>query len=187
MKPKIILAILTLFSFTLQTNAWVEPGDTGNIVAPLNSSSTEQTKEGRLGIKGGLVLSINNSSKAGLTNLTDGLLIYNTDSKQLEIYSGGVWQNVGGGGGDSLPKGTIAFFNLSACPSGWTEKTELKGRYPIGLPTSGTLGQSVGTALNNGENRSVGQHNHGVTDPGHSHDLMGQDGMFGPGSYGHFI
>jgi hypothetical protein len=67
------------------------------------------------------------------------------------------------------PAGAVSFFNLSACPSGWTELTAAKGRYLVGLPSGGTLSSAVGTALTNGENRPVGQHNHGVSDPGHSH------------------
>ncbi len=136
--------------------------------------------------EGALLPRMNTNQRNDITNKVEGLLIYNTETKQLEVYADGAWK-ASSGGGDSLPKGTIAFFNLSSCPSGWAEKTELKGRYPVGLPTAGTLGQSVGTALTNGENRAVGQHSHGVTDPGHSHNLMGQDGTFGPGTYGHFI
>ncbi len=129
------------------------------------------------------------AERDAIANKVEGLLIYNTDSnsKQLEIYTDSAWKPIGSGGGDSLPKGTIAFFNLPSCPSGWAEKTELKGRYPVGLPNSGTLGQSVGTALTNGEDRAVGQHNHGVTDPGHAHNLLGGGGNFGPGTYGSFI
>ena len=125
--------------------------------------------------EGALLPRMTTVQRDAITNKVEGLLIYNTETKQLEIYSDGAWK-ASSGGGDSLPKGTIAFFNLSTCPSGWTEKTELKGRYPVGLPSPGTLGQSVGTPLTNGENRSVGQHSHGVTDPGHSHTIRPNGG-----------
>ncbi len=120
--------------------------------------------------EGALLPRMTTAERDNIATKVEGLLIYNTETKQLEVYADGAWK-ASSGGGDSLPKGTIAFFNLSACPSGWAEKTELKGRYPVGLPNSGTLGQSVGTALTNGENRAIGQHSHGVTDPGHSHVL----------------
>jgi hypothetical protein len=68
-----------------------------------------------------------------------------------------------------VPAGTVSFFNLAACPSGWTELTAAQGRYLVGLPSGGTLGGTTGTALTNGEDRPVGQHDHGVTDPGHVH------------------
>lgn len=67
------------------------------------------------------------------------------------------------------PTSAVAFFNLASCPSGWTEYTTGRGRYLVGLPSGGTLGATVGTALSNLENRPVGQHTHGVTDPGHDH------------------
>ena len=70
-----------------------------------------------------------------------------------------------------VPSGAVNFFNLSSCPSGWTELTGARGRYLIGLPASGTLAGTAGTALTNLENRATGQHNHGVTDPGHSHSV----------------
>jgi len=82
--------------------------------------------------------------------------------------------------GGSIPTGTIAFFNLSNCPSGWSEYTALRGRYAVGLPSGGTLELTRGTALSNGENRAVGKHNHSFTpeahthtvnDPGHSHGI----------------
>ncbi len=137
--------------------------------------------------EGALLPRMTTVERDSISSKVEGLIIYNTTTKQLEIYSDGVWK-VSGGGGDSLPKGTISFFNLSACPDGWAEKTELKGRYPLGLPSSGTLGQSVGASLINGENRTVGQHSHGVTDLGHNHPglvaVAGQGwGGGGPSDY----
>ena len=131
--------------------------------------------------EGALLPRMTTAERDAIVTKVEGLLIYNTDTKQLEVYADGAWK-ASSGGGDSLPKGTIAFFNLSACPSGWTEKTELKGRYPIGLPNSGTLGQSVGTALTNEENRAVGQHSHTASQEAHSHTFdryYGGAGGFG--------
>ncbi len=71
-----------------------------------------------------------------------------------------------------VPSGMVLFFNLSACPSGWTELTSARGRYIVGLPAGGTLGATVGTALSNQENRPVGQHTHTINDPGHNHPLF---------------
>lgn len=73
---------------------------------------------------------------------------------------------------EGIPAGAVLAFNLSTCPAGWSEVPEARGRYIVGLTTGGTLSQTVGTALTNGENRPVGQHTHTVTDPGHNHGVV---------------
>lgn len=48
----------------------------------------------------------------------------------------------------TMPTGTVAFFNLAGCPTGWTEYTALRGRILVGLPSGGTLaGSNAATAL----------------------------------------
>lgn len=76
----------------------------------------------------------------------------------------------------TAPVGAVMFFNLSSCPSGWTEMTSARGRYLVGLPSDGTLGGTAGSVLSNLENRAVGSHTHTVSDPGHRHglDVMGE-------------
>lgn len=68
-----------------------------------------------------------------------------------------------------IPTGMVAFFAVASCPTGWAEYTAMRGRYGVGLVSSGTLEGTTGTALTNTENRAVGQHSHSVTDPGHTH------------------
>lgn len=75
----------------------------------------------------------------------------------------------GGSGTGIVPAGSVMYFDLSSCPAGWTEVTNARGRYLVALPSGGTLGGTAGTALSNLENRSVGQHNHSIADPGHTH------------------
>lgn len=76
------------------------------------------------------------------------------------------------------PAGSVMFFDLPSCPPGWSELTQARGRYLVGLPAAGTPGAAVGTALSDQENRAVGEHGHGiaqtphghgVSDPGHRH------------------
>ena len=68
----------------------------------------------------------------------------------------------------TYPPGMVMFFD-GACPSGWTELTNVRGRYIVGPPFGGTLGGTQGTALANTESRPVGGHGHNITDPGHPH------------------
>jgi hypothetical protein len=73
-----------------------------------------------------------------------------------------------------FPTGAVMFFNLSACPSGWSVLAAAQGRYLVGLPAGGTLGGTDGTALTNLEDRPVGQHTHVATDAGHTHPITDQ-------------
>jgi len=79
-----------------------------------------------------------------------------------------------------IPSNAVMFFATSTCPSGWTEFTDGRGRYIVGVPSSGTLAGTVGTALTNLENRPVGQHTHTINDPGHTHS--GDTNLYGSGS-----
>jgi len=78
-----------------------------------------------------------------------------------------------------VPRGQVSFFNLSACPAGWAEFTQARGRYPVGLPSGGALAATVGTALSDQENRPAGSHVHSVTDPGHTHAIQLFNGSSG--------
>jgi hypothetical protein len=65
---------------------------------------------------------------------------------------------------------TVAFFNLSSCPPGWTDMTGTwGGLYVVGLPQGQTPGDIIGTALSAQENRPCGQHTHSVTENNHTH------------------
>lgn len=99
-----------------------------------------------------------------------------TPSPQAPLHVVGVASvtasiTVGGITNASVPRGMVSFFNLAACPTGWSELVAGRGRYVVGLPAAGTLAGTSGTALTDLESRPVGQHNHGVTEVAHSHTL----------------
>ncbi|MBM4781273.1 MAG: hypothetical protein GQE15_26610 [Archangiaceae bacterium] len=49
-----------------------------------------------------------------------------------------------------VPTGAVMFFNLGACPAGWTAFTPARGRTVVGLNSGGTLGTTVGNPIPNG-------------------------------------
>lgn len=61
---------------------------------------------------------------------------------------------------DALPTGAISFFDLSACPAGWSAYGALQGRavVPVQGQADAGVGQSFGAALADGEDRA---HDHG--------------------------
>ncbi len=59
----------------------------------------------------------------------------------------------------SVPTGAVVFFNLAACPSGWTEHTAARGRTIVGVPAGGTLNGTVNSALSN---LQIRMHSHQV-------------------------
>jgi hypothetical protein len=75
-----------------------------------------------------------------------------------------------------VPSGAVMFFNLPACPSGWSELVAAQGRAIVGLPTGGTLAGAVGDGQSDLEDRS---HSHDVSPGpigttvggGHSHGV----------------
>ena len=92
-----------------------------------------------------------------------------------------------------VPNGNVAItFFVEACPSGWSEYTGLRGRYPVGNPSGGDILGTVGTAMSNKEDRAVGQHTHtfsgsalgththAFTGSGHTHSFSGS-------SHGHAL
>jgi hypothetical protein len=65
--------------------------------------------------------------------------------------------------------GAVMFFDLPACPPGWVEFTEGRGRFVVGLTPNGTFLGTRGVALADLEDRPVGRHTHAISDPGHDH------------------
>lgn len=100
--------------------------------------------------------------------------------------------------GTPFPAETTAFFDLPACPTGWTRVDEAVGRFVVGTPAGSPARVKVGDALASGEDR---QHVHDVsisltvpdlslsaaggsnTDPGASGDVFGE-GVTDPASSG---
>lgn len=100
----------------------------------------------------------------------------NTNSAVFQVCpsDGSNWVTVGNSTTPGIPSGMIALFNAT-CPTGWTELTAARGRVVVGVPASGTLAGTVGTALTDLQDKSVtptfsgsalGTHTHTVTATG---------------------
>ena len=140
-KQSITIAILGAFLFALQLFAFTEPSSSpplGNVPAPLNVSSSGQSKAG------GLIL---NTGGAEIGLIIDkGKVCIGTDCRTA-------WPG-------EVPSGFVGFFNLSNCPAGWSSFSQAQGRYLVGA--SSGIGTTVGTALSSQENRPAGEHSHSV-------------------------
>lgn len=86
---------------------------------------------------------------------TIGTLYYDSNPPGgLTICTGSGWQQLG------IPSGAVMSFNLRSCPAGWSELTSAKGRYIVGAQGGASVGATVGTRLNDRENRPAGKHYH---------------------------
>ena len=101
------------------------------------------------------------------TQRTTGTLItsaiYNTDIIDDLTFLGVTHAHAGAAGDGAtiaaVPANIITYFNgaVASIPSGWTEFTAARGRVIVGVPLSGTVGGTVGTALTD------------LQDPTHTH------------------
>ena len=133
-------------------------------------------------------IQINLSNKLYYIILTLGALIilslgvyaYNSPINDPSIMGHSANEIEGG-----VSSGAVMYFNLASCPLGWSELIEAQGRYIVGLPSGGTLAGTTGTALTDGEDRAVGQHNHGASSAsagshnGHITDVSAQPANVG--------
>jgi hypothetical protein len=71
--------------------------------------------------------------------------------------------------GGTVPSGGIIMVSSGGCPSGWSELTEARGRYVVGVPASGTLLATVGSAMTDAQNLSVTPTFTGSTLAAHQH------------------
>jgi hypothetical protein len=93
----------------------------------------------------------------------------NCEINQVLQWDGSTWICEG----DSIPTGAVTAFNLPSCPTGWSELTDARGRYIVGMPSGGTLAAVIGTALSDEEDRAAGTHTHSV------YDFWSNNGMTG--------
>jgi hypothetical protein len=73
---------------------------------------------------------------------------------------------------DVVPSNLVAYrASGESTPSGWSEYTSARGRMIVGLPSGGTDGGTVGTALTNVQDKTF-SNSHTHTGPSHSHQIQ---------------
>jgi hypothetical protein len=140
-------AILALI-FTVSTYAyaaWSEPAGAppaGNPDAPVNVASTSQTKEGFLWTGGfgstaggyfATTLGVATTTNPSLTG--EGLVALfggKVGASQYCDQNGGSCATASSLSSGNIPTGAVMAFDLTSCPTGWTEYTSAQGRNIIG-------------------------------------------------------
>ena len=65
------------------------------------------------------------------TAAQEGSQRYNSTLKIMEFCDGVAWQSFAGS--SSIPTGAVMAFDLTTCPSGWSEYTQARGRFLRGI------------------------------------------------------
>ena len=89
-----------------------------------------------------------------------GTLRYNSPTTALELCTGTGWQVMGVG----IPAGTISAFASTTCPTGWSEYTPARGRFPRGIDPTGINDPSGIRAVGSTQEDAFQGHNHNVYD-----------------------
>ena len=89
------------------------------------------------------------SGAGALSNVTGNVSLFTNDMGYVTV---------------SVPSGFVGFFNLTACPSGWTALSAAAGRVIVGRAANESIGSTIGTPLASLEDRT---HTH--TGPSHTH------------------
>ncbi len=143
-KNLVIVSILVLGVIGVQAGTWtaapVNP-PTNNVDAPLNTGAIPQAKNGSV-IDGSLLniagtLTSNNFITAGSGYFGNGIQI------PLNAASGNVLTSDSQGNGTwqasaSVPTGAVMAFNLTSCPTGWSQFAPASGRTIIGTGSGNT-------------------------------------------------
>jgi len=88
-----------------------------NLPAPINVSSTEQTKTGNLIIEGVLRLGQFATAPSGTEGAVEGALYFDTTENTTKLYSNSAWGDLGGGWDGILPNYTTAERDAIASPA----------------------------------------------------------------------
>lgn len=99
-----------------------------------------------------------------------GVIVFNADHKVMQYCNGdtwvGLWGGGGGSGGGGVPTGAIMAFDLTTCPSGWSEYTPARGRFLRGIDNGAGNDPSGTRAPGNVQADELKSHNHAAGQSG---------------------
>ncbi|MES2953323.1 MAG: hypothetical protein V4674_02085 [Patescibacteria group bacterium] len=202
-----VLMVLVV-GFGIARADWTAPGSTppgctagtGPCEAPINVSSTNQTKSGGLTVNGNFIPPrLATASLPTCNTANRGSTVFDTTAGKLKNCDGTVWKVLASD--DQIippvpfPSGAVMSFDIANtgspndCPAGWTEFTAAEGRSVVGLQYAGTLRGTAGTPLTDRQDRPTGSHTHyqAVQDHpiygyGHTHPVAASFSGSGTGS-----
>lgn len=130
-------------------NEGIRIDNTGNVGI---GSSTPTAK---LDVNGDIQLG---NSSATCSATTEGSLRYNSTLKRMEFCNATSWSDMTV---PILPTGAVMSFDLTACPTGWSEYTQAYGRVIRGIDKSGSsIDPSGQRAAGNTQEDALQQHDH---------------------------
>ncbi len=164
------------FGWTIPTSD--PPG--GDLSAPLDTSSTAQTKAGDLTIDGLLKVGRYSSAPSG----SNGVLYYNTATNKFQGYQDGSWSDLGGGGSLWTLTGSDIYYTSGNVGIGTTApgaKLDVAGRiWQTGTGSSVFLGEGAGASddLSNNYNVFIGNNAGYSNTTGSSNTALGNSALY---------
>ncbi len=110
---------------------------------------------------------ITNAQRTAIASPVAGMMIYNTDNAEVEVYNGTAWAGVG----SNIMNGAIAAFASASCPTGWSEYTTARGAFLRGIDNGAGLDPDGTRTAGAYQADAFASHSHGLTDPGHTHGI----------------
>lgn len=108
-------------------------------------------------------LDVSGSIRVGVTaascsSANEGAQRYNSTLKEMEFCNGTSWNSFGGS--STIPTGAIMAFDLTTCPTGWTEYTAARGRFLRGIDNGAGNDPSGTRAPGNVQTDDFKSHSH---------------------------
>jgi hypothetical protein len=143
----------------------------GNVTFNNNVGINTATPQARLDVAG--TIRVGNGGEACDSNRT-GAIRWN--GTVFQGCNGTSWTELGGG--PQVPSGAIMAFDLSTCPSGWSEYTQARGRFLRGIDNGAGVDPSGTRAVGNVQHDAIQNITGGFKVAGGDGGIDGTSGAF---------